>query len=143
MLHIGQILTQAYLRRQCCYVFLPIYDTALMVIRLSALFQFLRFFFSSRTRLTVKVLIAVVSIYGTAIVFTSIFACNPRNSFWDDPPIETRKCINLLAFWYFNGAFEIVADIAVVALPLYELKALDLPPRQIWVVRGIFAIGGA
>lgn len=79
--------------------------------------------------------------YGIAIPITSLCSCRPISAFWNHG-IEHRKCINLLVFWYFNASFNIASDMAVVALPLYVLRRLDLPKRQKWAVMGIFAVGG-
>lgn len=51
------------------------------------------------------------------------------------------KCVDFLVLWYFNSSFNVATDIAVVVLPLYVLKDLNLPRRQKWAVLGVFAIG--
>lgn len=124
-----------------CYITAPIYNVALTITKLSALCQLLRFFVMPRPRAAAKTLLWVVVMYGIAIPIVCIFSCRPINSWWDRS-IQGQKCINLTAFWYINASLNIVTDIAVVALPLYVLKDLNLPRRQKWAVNAIFLVGG-
>lgn len=124
---------------QCFYIFIPLYNIDLTIVKLSALFQFLRFFTTRGLRITAWSLIAIVSSYGIAVLVASLCSCLPVQSFWiQDLP---GMCIEFEPFWYFNSSFNVVTDFAVVALPLYVLKDLHLPRRQKLAVIGVFAVG--
>lgn len=90
------------------------------------------------------VLIAVVSAFGIAISLASIFGCDPINVFWSaNPELVLDKCIDLRALWYTNAGFNIATDIAVVGLPIYVLRDLQMVSKiQKWAVNAIFLVGG-
>lgn len=117
------------------------YNLGLTVTKLSVLFQFLRFFVTTKTRRACWALAFLVGIYGVAIFVVSICSCHPVAFFWDKT-IRGGSCIDLLAFWYTNAIFNIVTDIAVVTLPIHVLKTLQVPKRQRWALMVIFALGG-
>lgn len=115
------------------------YNIALTIAKLSAMFQFLRFFVIPEMRIVAWTLISIVSMYCVAITIALLCSCLPIESFW----IEALpgKCVDFLVLWYFNSSFNVVTDIAVVVLPLYVLKDLRLPRRQKWAVMGVFGVG--
>lgn len=112
-----------------------------MVTKLSGLFQSLRFFYTRGYRIAAWSLITIVSMYGMAVSIAALTACRPISAFWDQNT-PNSKCIDFYVFWYFNASFNIASDIAVVALPLFVLRRLDLPRGQKVAVMGIFAVGG-
>ena len=117
------------------------YYIGLTTIKSSVILQLLRFLIDSRIRLFCWALLVLICSYGLAAVLVSLLACMPVAYFWDKS-IEGGHCINLLAFWYSNAAFNIITDIVVVAIPLSVLRSLLLPKRQKYGLLFVFALGG-
>lgn len=82
---------------------------------------------------------AIIMIAGLAMLFASIFSCQPIHKFWD--LTAPGHCINLEAFWFSFSAFNIVTDIAVLILPIPVLVGLQLPKRQKISLIFVFALG--
>lgn len=117
------------------------YNVGLTVTKLSALFQIIRFCVTYNSRIAAWIIVIIVTTYGIAAPIASVCSCLPIAFFWDKS-IKDGKCISLLPFWYFVAFFNIVTDIAVVGLPIFILKDLNLPKRQKTALIGIFAVGG-
>ena len=71
----------------------------------------------------------------------SIFACTPVAYFWEKS-ISNGHCINLLAFWFSNAAFNILSDLVIIILPIPVLKSLSIPLKQKYGLIMIFIMGG-
>lgn len=69
------------------------------------------------------------------------FSCWPIPFFWDKA-IHGGHCIDLLAFWFSLGGFNILTDMAVWILPMPVLKSLHLPRKQKLSLIAVFAVGG-
>lgn len=112
----------------------------MLLLKDSLLFQFLRFSNDMGYRRGCWTIGTVVTAYGVSALFVGIFACQPVAFAWDHQ-IRDGKCIDFLAFWLFNAAFNSITDIIVLILPLPVLRALQLPRRQGWILIGIFVLG--
>lgn len=83
---------------------------------------------------------AVVVIYASWTVLSSIFGCKPIQAFWTLK--HPFKCLDQFTVWFFNGAMNILTDLSIIVLPMPVIRKLNLPRRQKQALIGIFAIGG-
>jgi Fungal rhodopsin domain len=84
--------------------------------------------------------LGIVITWSTASVISTVFQCNPVAGFWDSK-IPGMKCYNTDAFWYAYAIINIITDVAVLLLPLPEVRKLHLPVMERVGVGAIFAIG--
>ncbi|KAI5360586.1 hypothetical protein Slin14017_G087610 [Septoria linicola] len=116
------------------------YSLGLGVVKMSILYQYLRFFTSKKWRIAcqaVMVLNVLLTIFG---VLVSIFMCSPVNAFW--APSGTGKCLDRMAIWYTMAAGTILTDICTTALPIAPLNALRFPKRQKIILMVVFGLAG-
>ncbi|EMC93958.1 hypothetical protein BAUCODRAFT_216315 [Baudoinia panamericana UAMH 10762] len=74
-------------------------------------------------RVTVMVLSSLVALWMVASIFTVSFQCNLPQP-WG---YTTGKCVNLFAFWTTIGVFDILTDLALIALPTRVIWDLRMP----------------
>lgn len=117
-----------------------IYYFSLGCVKTSVLLQYRRVFPTTAMRWTCYTLLALVGTYTIISVFIAGFDCAPVALFWDKS--LSGKCINGLAFWFANAAFNILSDIAILIAPMPVLKSLNLGKKQKIALFGIFALGG-
>lgn len=75
-----------------------------------------------------------------AVVLVSIFQCKPIDKVFD-PSIITGHCLDNTKFFIGNAVPNIVTDILILCLPLYEIKKLNLPRGQRAMLSSIFLLG--
>ncbi|GAB0135218.1 hypothetical protein EsDP_00003564 [Epichloe bromicola] len=67
-------------------------------------------------------------IFGVVFVTTGIFSCTPVSRYWTQhvEKDSTGHCINLNLFAWLHGICNIVLDVWMIALPLSQIKGLEL-----------------
>ncbi|KAJ4314373.1 hypothetical protein N0V94_006475 [Neodidymelliopsis sp. IMI 364377] len=125
------------------YLYLSIifYNVSLTITKISILLQYHRIFTLREMRIPVYVALALVSAWGVALLFTSIFSCVPVDAYWQITEQSTAKCVNRMALWYTNASVNIVTDLLVAIIPVPGLWGLQIPKRQKIALLGILTIG--
>jgi hypothetical protein len=83
------------------------------------------------------ILFLLVYLVTTTIV--SVLQCRPIQKAWDKS--EQGTCINLNAFFVFNGSVAVATDLIVLMLPLPLVWGLQLPLTQKLSLLPVFGIG--
>lgn len=117
------------------------YAFSLAFSKLSILGFYWRLFKTSNIRLPIQIL-AVCSIVWLIIrTFMAIFHCVPVQAFWDHT-IEDKVCnINDSKFFFGTVLVHLVIDLCVLALPVVQVKHLQLRVGQKVAVIGLFMFG--
>ncbi|KAF2020438.1 hypothetical protein BU24DRAFT_469208 [Aaosphaeria arxii CBS 175.79] len=123
---------------QCCY-FLSSGFT-----KLTFLVFFLRIFADQRTHRICYVLIGCSVAYTLAFELTMIFACRPISAVWTAWDMESKVdyCIDQHTFYYVAASFNIAIDIAIILIPIPELRKLKLSLKRKCFLFSIFGVGG-
>ncbi|KAL9610306.1 MAG: hypothetical protein Q9204_009089, partial [Flavoplaca sp. TL-2023a] len=79
------------------------------------------------SRLSSTVLMSLIGIWTITALFVIAFECKLPNP-WSITSSE--KCIDLLAFWTYYGVFNIITDIALIALPVSIVLKLQMKASQ-------------
>ncbi|KAL8880795.1 MAG: hypothetical protein Q9192_007942, partial [Flavoplaca navasiana] len=79
------------------------------------------------SRLSSTVLMSLIGVWTITALFVIAFECSLPNP-WSI--ISSDKCIDLLAFWTYYGVFNIVTDIALIALPVSIVLKLQMKASQ-------------
>ncbi|EXJ87021.1 hypothetical protein A1O3_03978 [Capronia epimyces CBS 606.96] len=116
------------------------YNLAVLLLKDSLLFQYLRFSIDVGYRRACWALGTIITAYGVAALFVSIFSCQPISYSWNSN-VPGGKCIDFLTFWLFNASFNSATDIIVCVLPTPVLRALRLPRKQLGILACIFLLG--
>lgn len=95
--------------------------------KISVCFFFLRIFPSRSFRIYAYIVIALNAIVGLLFMCVDMFQCTPVNAAWKGWAAESSaKCIDLPAAVYANGFVNIVLDVIMISLPIYEVTRLKL-----------------
>ncbi|RYC56960.1 hypothetical protein CHU98_g9249 [Xylaria longipes] len=121
------------------WIGLPFYAIGFTLIKLSIIALY-RQLFPTRFMIFSTTLLAIfVILWGSALVLTDIFSCNPINGFWDiDVP---SKCIDSKWFFVGNSIPNILADLFLLLLPMRDVWRLQLGRGSKIAVSGMFALG--
>lgn len=116
-----------------------IFSCSITASRLSLLVFYYRIFPVQRFR-TVTIIIACVCIcWLISFLFAVIFGCVPVQAFWDRS--IDGKCIDENSFAYGITTSELVANLAMMTLPVPWLWSLNLPRSKKFALGGIFLMG--
>ncbi|KAL2862794.1 uncharacterized protein BJX67DRAFT_385269 [Aspergillus lucknowensis] len=100
-----------------------------------------RIFPTATVKISVSVVGPIVFLWWVAVCLVAVFQCRPIQKAWGMSAIEGR-CINK-GKWYFGAAVpNIVTDIAILTVPIWEIWRLRLPNSRKVGVASIFLLGG-
>lgn len=107
--------------------------------KMSILLLYLRIFPSPRFRIILTISMTLMVCHGLAFFFAVTFQCIPVRSIWDRE--IPGRCVNLQALIYTGAGFSIFEDFAIMFLPVWELKGLNLSRRKRIALGFMFALG--
>lgn len=87
-----------------------------------------------------RIIIVVNGINYSIGTFVNIFACSPREAFWN-PLIKDSRCINNEIRILFTRGYNVISDIIILILPLRAVWKLWIPTRKKIEIVFLFAIG--
>jgi hypothetical protein len=58
-----------------------------------------------------------------------------------DRDFKPAHCINSKAFWFSYAMINIASDVVILALPLFQIRHLQLKRREKIGVMGVFLMG--
>ncbi|KLU85298.1 integral membrane protein [Magnaporthiopsis poae ATCC 64411] len=120
-----------------------LYVFTVCVVKISVGFFLLRI--SARTAhvYTIRALMVLTFLYGTAYFFILAFQCLPVSAFWAKSPRVEGKCLNhglMLGLTYGASCVNAVADWAFGVLPFFIVWTLSLPLRTRALAVGILRV---
>ncbi|KAF2459140.1 hypothetical protein BDY21DRAFT_362619 [Lineolata rhizophorae] len=127
-----------------------IYYFAIYAIKMSILFQYLRFAVTRKFRILCVYTMAILSIFIVICFIVTMAQCIPLKEMWDLLEAVEGKCINTTAFFYnpvshrdFPGTsgFNIVTDIWIIGLPIRTLSSIQRPNREKLALFVVFGMG--
>jgi hypothetical protein len=83
--------------------------------------------------------------FGISSVLVILLQCIPLQAVWQrnlEPRTERNdsKCINLMAFFYFNSIFMIVNDVVMYLIPIFLLWRVEMLRDHRWSLCALFGI---
>ncbi|KIW73778.1 hypothetical protein, variant [Phialophora macrospora] len=87
----------------------------------------------------------VAAAFGISSVIVILLQCVPLNAVWHRIPVPQQghadvKCINLMAFFYFNSIFMIVNDVVMYLTPMVLLWKVEMIRDHRWSLYALFSI---
>lgn len=72
---------------------------------------------------------------------STVYQCHPVDGAWD--PLRTSKKQRLLfgSFVVVSEVSNIVIDLAIICLPIYMIRHLQLPAREQWSLGLVYVLG--
>lgn len=117
-----------------------VYKIVITVNKLSFLCLYLRIFPQRAFRWSCYGGVGVVTAWGLAYVFLTIFQCEPIASFWDIT-IKNPKCLDKEGLWMSYAIINIIFDLLILALPIYPLTRLRLQRAKKIGLLAVFGMG--
>lgn len=124
------------------YGFVLAYKALISLAKISVCLFLLRIFRSSTFRWVGYIMIGINSAIAITWMLLDSFHCIPVHLAWTQwEGLEQGKCINFIAATYANGIVNIIVDVVMVAMPIYEVSKLNLSQRKKIGVAVMFASG--
>jgi hypothetical protein len=119
-----------------------LYFIQVMLIKLCLLLFYLRIFPAQGVRRLLWGTVVFDLIFGIVYLFLAIFQCSPISYFWQGWDNEHEgSCLDKSAIAWSNAAISIALDIWMLAIPLAQLKALNLHWKKKIGVGLMFCVG--
>lgn len=126
------------------YIMEVLYLTELSLIKLSLSLFYLCIFPGVNIRRLLWGTAVLNILFGAVFVITAIFQCSPISYWWTqytDEGAGKGKCINVNAMAWSNAAISVVIDVLMIAIPLSQVRKLQLHWRKKLGVVIMFLIG--
>lgn len=124
------------------YILEIIYFGEVAMVKLALLFFYMRIFPSGTIRKLLWGTVATVVLFGVTYVVVAIFQCKPVSYYWKMWDKEHEgTCVNINAVAWSNAAISIALDAWMLALPLWQLRTLNLDWRKKIGVGMMFCVG--
>lgn len=127
---------------KCFYFTIITYFITTSLVKLTFVTFYIRIFPSVHTRRVLWGTCILICLNAVAFVLVGVFQCTPINAYWarwTEP--ETRHCIDLNAIAWSNAAINIALDLWILAIPLWELRRLQLHWKKKIGVGLMFSVG--
>ncbi|KFA60423.1 hypothetical protein S40285_07881 [Stachybotrys chlorohalonatus IBT 40285] len=113
------------------HVMAVLYFMQISLIKLSALFFYLRVFPVTKTRYIIIGTIVFNCMYGVIFIFVTVFQCLPVGYLsvrWMEE--DEGSCINVNAMTWSNAGISIAVDIWMLFIPLLQIRSLQLSSKK-------------
>lgn len=118
------------------------YFINLALLKMSLLFFYLRIFPTKKVRIIIWVTIGYNATWGIVFVLLAIFQCRPISYYWTNWDGEhTGTCMSSNSIGWANAITSIALDIWMLAIPLFQLRSLQLHLRKKIGVAIMFSTG--
>jgi hypothetical protein len=124
------------------YVMAILYFAQVMLIKICLLLFYLRIFPARPVRRLLWGTVGFSIFFGVFFVVLAIFQCTPISFFWEQWDHEHEgKCLNSNAIAWANAGISIALDVWMLAIPLAQLKTLNLHWKKKIGVGLMFCVG--
>lgn len=87
-------------------------------------------------------LLAITFMQGTIFTFLFIFQCSPISYAWTQWDGEAEgTCLNFDIGAFLHAIVNIVLDLLIFALPVFQLRKLNMSKKKRYQVLSMFAVG--
>ncbi|KAK4448867.1 hypothetical protein QBC34DRAFT_406270 [Podospora aff. communis PSN243] len=118
------------------------YNLATLFIKTSILSFYLRFSIDRAFRMAVYVVMVVTVGYTIPNAILVLYACRPMKAYWDFAAKATGHCVNLDATFHTANTLNMLTDFAILLLPIWMLRPMQVPLFQKIGVALILMAGG-
>ncbi|GKU08534.1 unnamed protein product [Fusarium langsethiae] len=124
------------------YVMAILYFADQAFLKLTMIFFFLRIFPSKNVRKILWTTVGLTIAIGIIYIFLAIFQCQPISYFWTKWDHEHKgKCASINGITWSNGAINIAMDFWILAIPISQLKKMNMDWRKKILVGSMFSVG--
>ncbi|KAK5993092.1 hypothetical protein PT974_06520 [Cladobotryum mycophilum] len=119
-----------------------IYFSEVAMLKLALLFFYVRIFPSRWVQRLLWSTIVICIMFGVTFVVVAVFQCTPIHYYWVRWDGEHKgKCMDINAIAWSNAGISIGLDVWMLAVPLWQLRDLNLDWRRKVGVAMMFCVG--
>lgn len=119
-----------------------IYFFQTTAIKLAFIAFYMRIFTTQSTKRLLWGTFVFVTLWGTAFIVLAILVCTPISYLWTQwDGLHEGRCIDDAAYVWTNAAMNIALDFWILAIPLWELRKLQLHWKKKIGVVLMFCLG--
>lgn len=118
------------------------YNLATLFIKMSILCFYLRFSVERAFRVAVYVVMVVTVGYTVPNAILVLYACRPMHAYWDFAAQATAHCVDLNWAFHTANTLNMLTDFAILLLPIWMLRPMQLPLLKKIGVALILMAGG-
>ncbi|KAF6815521.1 hypothetical protein CPLU01_14104 [Colletotrichum plurivorum] len=124
------------------YIMAWLYFLQVTLVKLAIIFFYMRIFPAREVQRILWATTIFICVWGFAFVITAVFQCRPIHYFWTKWDLmHEGSCANANAISWSNAAFSIALDLWMLAIPLWQLRALRLHWKKKVGVALMFIVG--
>ncbi|KAK0383981.1 hypothetical protein NLU13_8070 [Sarocladium strictum] len=124
------------------YIVAIIYFFQTCLIKLAFVAFYMRIFTTRATTRLLWATFVVVALWGLVFVVVGTFVCNPISYLWTQwDGLHKGKCLSDAAYVWANAGSNIALDVWILAIPLWELRKLQLHWKKKVGVALMFGLG--
>ncbi|KAK1988489.1 hypothetical protein LZ30DRAFT_699191 [Colletotrichum cereale] len=121
------------------YAIQMLYVTIIILVKAAIVAFFARIFPGRRFQIVVYIVLTVLVCHGLIFILVIMFECHPVAGVWNRA-LE-RKCIDLNAVTLASAILSIIEDFVILAMPIQQLKKLQLTRKKKLAVVLLFSLG--
>ena len=87
------------------------------------------------------VVIVINVLWGISMTVASVLQCLPVQMSWNPSRLTEGNCILFGLYTLFEELTDVALDIVILLLPMFEIRKLQLPVRQRWILSFMFLLG--
>ncbi|KAK8134914.1 hypothetical protein PG984_006926 [Apiospora sp. TS-2023a] len=124
------------------YILEILYFTQVSLVKLSLLFFYMRIFPGRGIRRLLWSTVVFNCLFGLSFSLVAVFQCQPISFYWKKWDGDHQgTCFDINAMGWSNAAISIALDIWMLAIPLWQLRALKLHWKKKVGVAAMFIVG--
>jgi hypothetical protein len=124
------------------YIIAIIYFLQTTLVKLAFIAFYMRIFTTRTTRKVLWGTFVLVALWGLTFVLLGTLVCNPISYLWTQwDGLHDGTCLSDAAYVWANAGSNIALDIWVLAIPLWELRKLQLHWKKKVGVAMMFSLG--
>ena len=134
---------EAYRLYQIVFALELTYDVAHIAIKTSILLLYRSIFTLNGRWFRLAWYTLAIYVFASLVIFivVSLLQCRPVQYFWEQAPGVEGSCVDLVATYEGVGVMVLVADLALLILPLPMVWKLKIHLAQKLQLSAIFAVG--
>ncbi|KAH9886860.1 hypothetical protein F4778DRAFT_757944 [Xylariomycetidae sp. FL2044] len=127
-------------KKQYLFCTQPVYTASITLTKLSILELYRSIFPTTKMLVACRATQAIVILWGLATMLVTFLLCRPLAYNWDTT-IPGGSCGDTLASWESTGISNIITDVIVLVLPIYDLSKIQMAAYKKAVLIAVFALG--
>ncbi|GJC99389.1 CFEM domain-containing protein [Colletotrichum higginsianum] len=124
------------------YIMAWLYFLQVTLVKLAIIFFYMRIFPAREVQRVLWATTVFIVVWGFAFVVAAVFQCKPIHYFWTKwDGLHQGSCASANAVSWSNAAISIALDLWMLAIPLWQLRALKLHWKKKVGVALMFIVG--